>query len=481
MSNLIDHLVFRARLEPGAVAIQGIDRELTFGQLLYLVKIMANRLRQSGIEPGQVVITSIGDKYLDWIVTLALSHEAAISCSIQRYSPLVASKLDYSWVITDRAVDHFAPEKTILADNNWLNGLKNLPPDIEAIYHQSEADINRIILTSGTTGDAKSIAISYSNVLQRAKNSLQYTCNVSSFISLFHISTGLGLNNAVISLIRGTPFYCSKSFNDAIDLINKYSIEGVHGSVIQIDHLINEAISSKKYPSSLKTVIYAGSAASPSFLKNVSATLTGNIYNDYGSTETAGLCTFKPNHQTDPAICGFPYPDVDIQVVGENHEPLSRGEEGLLRFKRAHMIDGYFNEPQSSTKFFRDGWFYPGDRGCFNKDGLLILTGRDSEVINLGGAKVDPVAIEHLLSDCHGIEDAAVFGLERERGVQQIAAAIVVADDFDMDSLKKLFAEKLPPLKRPACILRVKHIPRNQTGKVMRDRLSREFSSLFNQ
>lgn len=81
MVNPIDLLVFRARFQPSAIALQEPDRQLTYLQLLRLVKKIGGSLRRQGLRPGQIVVTAFSDRFIDWILTLALIHEAFVSCS----------------------------------------------------------------------------------------------------------------------------------------------------------------------------------------------------------------------------------------------------------------------------------------------------------------------------------------------------------------------------------------------------------------
>lgn len=475
MPRLIDHLVFRARVEPGSVALQALQRQLTFGQLLRFVRRLGARFRQIGIQPGQVVVTSIPDKYLDWIMTLALSHEGAVSCSNQGHASL-EGVLAYDWMITDRAVGHFPARKTIVIDRNWLAALEDPPQPIAPVAPGSDASPCRIVFTSGTTGRRKAVALSSVQAIERARKSIQCVTPYDRFLSLFAMSTGLGLNAAIISLLKGAPHYCFGADGGAAEMIHRFSIEGIHGSPVQIAGLMKRAAESNLDLASVKVVISAGGAPSPLYLETVAKSLTANVYNDYGSTETANIGAFKPTPRTPTAICGFLWPDAQVEVVDETHAPLPRGEEGLIRVRTPHMVSGYHNDAQATAEAFRDGWFYPGDRGALRGDGLLVLAGRESELINRGGVKIDPAAIDHVLVDWPGIEDAAVFGYENTAGVQEVGAALVVADDFDIAALREGLLKKLGPSRCPSRFFRVDKILRNRAGKPMRAQLSKQIT-----
>lgn len=475
MLNIIDHLVFRAKLEPGAIAIQRTDYQMTFAQLLVIVKRIVSKLRKHGVRPGDIVVTNIPDKMLDWVITLALMHESVVTCSNYLTRPIIPS-ISYDWLLTDTMIDGCRKERTLLIDGEWFNSIQDEPFD--SPYVRQAKRLSRIVLTSGTTGMSKAVSLDFPTILERAKNSLEYIL-ATRFLSLFPLASGLGLNNAVIRLIKGLPLYCAGSGPDTVALINRFSIEAMHGSVAQLAGLLKDAKRINQIPASLQAVIYAGGAASPAFLEGVRQELTPNIYNDFGSTETAGLCTFKPGSQTSPAICGIPYPDVSVQVVNESHEPLALEEEGLLRFQRPHMVNGYYHDPNQTAASFRDGWFYSGDRGRLMKEGVLVLTGRDSELINRGGIKIDPAAIDRYLVDYPGVEDAAAFGYCSTMGVQDFAIALVIADDFDLEALKRGLEQQFGRSRSPSYYIRVDKVPRNQTGKVLRGQLSTQFRTVL--
>lgn len=98
MPSLIEHLAFHARLRPAATALLRTDHRVSYGELIILVRRAARKLRAAGIRPGEVVVTCLPGKYPDWIISLALAHEGAVSCANFGDSPLDASP-DCRWVL----------------------------------------------------------------------------------------------------------------------------------------------------------------------------------------------------------------------------------------------------------------------------------------------------------------------------------------------------------------------------------------------
>ena len=129
-------------------------------------------------------------------------------------------------------------------------------------------------------------------------------------------------------------------------------------------------------------------------------------------------------------------------------------------------VSGYLNDPIATAEQFRDGWFYPGDLGAVTADGLLILSGRASEVINAGGVKVAPSVIEQALDERREVAEAAAFGAPDADGIVRIWAAVVANEPLDLAALaahlKGRLGESAPRL------FQVSSLPRTGNGKVLR-------------
>ena len=93
---------------------------------------------------------------------------------------------------------------------------------------------------------------------------------------------------------------------------------------------------------------------------------------------------------------GYVAPWAELEIVDHNDRPVPAGSEGIVRIRATCQGAPYPPERAAENTSFRDGWFYPGDLGRYETDGLLVLTGRTSEVINVGGLKLAPEVIEEI-------------------------------------------------------------------------------------
>jgi long-chain acyl-CoA synthetase len=130
----------------------------------------------------------------------------------------------------------------------------------------------------------------------------------------------------------------------------------------------------------------------------------------------------------------------------------------------------YPPERAAENTSFRDGWFYPGDLGRYGADGLLVLSGRTSEVINVGGLKLAPEVIEEALRKHPSVAEVAAFGNMGDGGLEEIYVALVPSRPVADDHLIAWCAERGLPLKR---VFMVEELPKTPSGKIHRDLLKR--------
>jgi long-chain acyl-CoA synthetase len=124
------------------------------------------------------------------------------------------------------------------------------------------------------------------------------------------------------------------------------------------------------------------------------------ILQGYGLTETSPvICLSSPGHERTGSV-GPPLEGIDVRLDA-NSEILTRGP---------NVMRGYYRDPESTEKSFRDGWFCTGDLGRFDNRGNLRITGRRKDILVLStGKNVSPSAAEEALLHSRFIQN--VFGV----------------------------------------------------------------------
>ena len=105
--------------------------------------------------------------------------------------------------------------------------------------------------------------------------------------------------------------------------------------------------------------------------------------------------------------------------------------------------------------------------------GYLTLAGRADDRLNLGGAKVDPVVIEQVLESHPDVLESAVVGVPAgEIGRLVLVAVVVTRGEVDAAVLQRMCKEKLGTSMVPSVVVPAQALPRNASGKVMRDQVT---------
>ncbi|HEX4813359.1 MAG TPA: hypothetical protein VFV66_11465, partial [Nonomuraea sp.] len=121
-----------------------------------------------------------------------------------------------------------------------------------------------------------------------------------------------------------------------------------------------------------------------------------------------------------------------------------------------------------------DGLLPTGDLGHRDAAGRLHIDGRDDDMIVSGGENVFPQEVESVLSAQPGVADVAVLGVPDDEYGQRLAAYVVPAEGASLspDQLRQAVRTELAAYKVPRDITFVPSVPRNQTGKVDRLKLT---------
>jgi long-chain acyl-CoA synthetase len=157
--------------------------------------------------------------------------------------------------------------------------------------------------------------------------------------------------------------------------------------------------------------------------------------------------------------------DIDVKII--NEEIVVSGDI---------VMKGYYKDRKATEEVLRNGNFYTGDLGRIDEDGFLYVTGRRKNLIILSnGENVSPEEIESELARDAGIAEVIAY----EDG-NRIVVSIVPDKGYlgDQDYFDELVGEynKGKPKNRQIAFVRLREdeFPRNNNGKVLRDKLIKE-------
>jgi acyl-CoA synthetase (AMP-forming)/AMP-acid ligase II len=190
----------------------------------------------------------------------------------------------------------------------------------------------------------------------------------------------------------------------------------------------------------------------------------------FGLTETSPILTFLKAKDSVRRIgsVGLPVRDAEVKVVDEGGKELPRGEAGDIIARGPMIMKGYYNNPEETKRVIRDGWFWTGDLGMFDKEGYLYHMGRSKDIVITGGLNVYPAEIENVLLRHSDVMETAVIGVPDEKRGEVLIAFIVNRDGAPLKEkeLLKHCREHLADFKVPKGIIAIDKIPLLSNGKV---------------
>jgi len=164
-----------------------------------------------------------------------------------------------------------------------------------------------------------------------------------------------------------------------------------------------------------------------------------------------------------------------VAIMAESGEMCATGTTGEVVVRGPMVFEGYFDDPQATSRAFVDGWFRTGDLGRFDEDGFLFLVGRIKDVINRGGEKISPVELDAVIEAIPGVDAAATFAVPHPTLGEEVVAAVVRRGDVAVEAsdITEQVRRRMGPNGVPRHVYFVDELPRTETGKVRRAELPR--------
>ena len=134
---------------------------------------------------------------------------------------------------------------------------------------------------------------------------------------------------------------------------------------------------------------------------------------------------------------------------------------------------GYWDDPQATTEVIRDGYYHTGDLGEIDEEGYIYVVGRLKDMIKSNGFRVSAREVEDAIMEIDGIVEVAVRSVEDDTTGEAIKAYLVLRDG-EQTSLKEIQRKlkgRLPEYKIPRHVEIRDHLPKNASGKIMKNEL----------
>ena len=298
------------------------------------------------------------------------------------------------------------------------------------------SDLWTIIFTSGTTGNAKGVMLTYQAidgikvVLDDPNNPLGIKHDGNndfiSYLPLNHI-----FERVVIE-------WCSFRYGGTISFVETIDTFGKNLKAVQphvfaaaprvwtklqvgilskfsqktLDILLNIPLISGLLKKLIKKglgftrtrIAVSGSAPMPVELIEWFRKVGIFITNGYGMTENCAICSSVDGKDFGKLnTVGKPQKGVDLKIDEETGEILMKGPFVMI---------GYYKNEELTQQTLRGGWLHTGDKGFLDEDNYLHITGRVADSFKTSkGEYIEPLTLEQYFVNINEIEEVCVVGL----------------------------------------------------------------------
>jgi len=224
---------------------------------------------------------------------------------------------------------------------------------------------------------------------------------------------------------------------------------------------------------SLRLAVSAGEALPADLAQRFSAHFGVDVIDGIGSTEMLHIYLSNQPGKVRYGSSGSPVPGYDIELRGDDGQPVADGEIGDLYVRGPSAAIMYWNNREKTRDTFQGEWAKTGDKYLRNEDGSYTCSGRSDDMLRVSGMYVSPFEVEATLVEHPAVLEAAVIGKEDEAGLIKSKAFVVLADGQQAgeDELKAFVKDRLAPFKYPRFIEFIEELPKTATGKIQRFRL----------
>ncbi len=332
-----------------------------------------------------------------------------------------------------------------------------------------------VMFTSGTTGRPKGVDISQANYsfagqVMAAASGLTPDDRQLVVLPLFHANAQYYSFASAIAV--GASVALMSTFSATRFLQQAKTYAATHASLFAAPIRMILARGNTPVPGlALKHCWYAMNIAEHQYVE-LSQLLACQPRQLYGMTETIPAVLTDEAQAPRPDCMGYVSPGcvLDVQdvdgksvAVGEIGEIVVGGTPGITLFS------GYLDDPETTAKSYRNGWFLTGDRATRDASGRHFFDGRRADVLKVAGENVSTVEVEQVLSAHPDILEAAVIGQPDEIRDEVPVGFVVARDPQKAPTVAELHAwcdERLAKSKRPRDITYVDELPRTSVGKI---------------
>ena len=389
----------------------------------------------------------------------------------------------------------------------------------------SESEIALLMLTSGSTGNAKVVSLCHRQILTAISGKFSVKKLPAgrpflNWVGLDHVASMVEIHLQALYVNAGQiHIHSSEVVSDPLlflELISKHRVATTFAPNFFLakirQAMMSESVSARQRISRLDLgcLQFLATGGEANVVETCAALseLLGRygaprnvIVPGFGMTETCAGAIFNcqfPEYDLENgyefASLGTCMPGIELRVNPSTKEGERRtarpNEPGNLELTGPVVFQGYFNDPSATANAFTsDGWFKTGDRAMIDTAGQLNFIGRVKETLNINGVKYLPHEIEAAVEGLSlpGIMPGCILCLPYHlRGMETEEVCVIYSPTYvsdDIDSRVAIYKAVVQTVmlhtgSRPY-ILPLDHrlLPKSTLGKFSRAKIQKALGS----
>lgn len=473
-----------AKRWPENVAISG-PSQWTYSRLSQASAHMASRLQEAGVRPGErVAIRGARCPGLS----------AALLGAMQAGAVFVILDPQYPERHNRQVLGLVKPHAVVEAHSLQV---ERLLPSPKRLVDASEEEVAYITFTSGTTGEPRAVMSPH---LPLAHFLFWYIRKLKivpedRFALLSGLTHDPLLRDIMVPLAAGARVCIpdgppAELGRDLLPWLRDRAITIMHLTP-SLGRLLASGQRVEPLPD-LRCVLFGADVLRPADVEAWQRLAPGAVlFNTYGATETPQIMGMRRlNPEKDARAAQVPIgrgvPGAKLLVVNPAGALAGVGELGEIRVRSPHLALGYKgDEATTRERFLADPaqqgvrQYRTGDQGRYGPDGCVEFVGRADRQVKIRGVRVEPSAVEEVLSQHRSVAAAVVKAGEGgpSEGMDTLVAFVVPArtgslgDEGQLRELRPWLGQRLPPSHIPTRYVVMEQIPLTAHGKVDLSRL----------
>lgn len=346
-------------------------------------------------------------------------------------------------------------------------------------------DLASLMLTSGSTGRPKAVMVTHGNIESNTKEIVRYlglTADDRAMVVLpFHHCYGASLMHT--HLMAGASLVLNNRFlfpEKVLDEIEQRQCTGFAGVPATYQILLRKTRLARRSFPSLGWMQQAGGKLPNALIRELRRALPqARLFVMYGQTEATARMSYLPPEQLDEKLgsIGKGLPGTRLEVLGPDATPVRPGSDqvGEIVASGENVTLGYWDDPEETRRFFRNGKLHTGDVARVDSEGFIFLVERARDFIKPMGNRVSPKEVEEVIAELPEVVEVAVIGTPHEIMGEAIAAFVVGAgtDKLTADRVRDHCRDHLPNYKIPEYVEFLPALPKTANGKVAKEELKK--------